>query len=248
MAIKSKARSLGIRKNPVINSKPKYILKDRVYKKDPTNFFKIWTPEMAYILGLMTTDGNVSYNAFMIQLHPNDIKLLQNISNIMLGEDIVYIKNGTHNDLAHFRFNNRTCIVDLYDLGIHENKTFTVKPPENIPDDMKKYYSLGLIDGDGCLFFTTKRRKRFELIFCGNFYMTNFLKKYIYQVTGYNPNILVYKKYKNKENKIYNVRINSKYTTEFFMKYLYENSNLFLERKYLVYKNYLEFKNKQLQS
>jgi len=59
-----------------------------IYKKVNINFFKKWTPQMAYVLGFFTADGSMIRNkrgTCFIELEITDKELLEKLNIFMRG-------------------------------------------------------------------------------------------------------------------------------------------------------------------
>lgn len=216
----------------------------RQYKIDPSNFFKTWSHDMAYILGFITTDGNVKKNRVMITQKGTEYDTLKKISIAMTGEDWVTrrvcINKNIHNeprkyDEVCFWIDNKEIIKDLYNLGIHENKTFTVKPPENIPTKYFNSYLRGIIDGDG----VNKKENKLELSISGNRYMMEFLLNFLNNFLGTKRNLVYPELYK--ESKKFCIISFSGYKLLKLIDYLYKDGNyLYMKRKYDICIKYIK--------
>jgi len=109
------------------------------------NFFKRWTPGMAYILGFLSTDGYLDTKSNRIEfgIHPQDRDILDwfarqvgGVKPKMLGTSIV------------LRFKSREMAKDLIKLGMG-----TLKPTRTtfrrVPEARKWDYIRGVFDADG---------------------------------------------------------------------------------------------------
>ena len=75
------------------------------------NFFSNWSPEMAYVLGLITTDGCISRRG-AVSLCINDRDLLETVKKVMGSEhEIRYY--GHQEGLYNFNFSRQTLAEDL---------------------------------------------------------------------------------------------------------------------------------------
>ncbi|MBU0633806.1 MAG: hypothetical protein KKB82_03920 [Candidatus Omnitrophica bacterium] len=123
------------------------------------NFFNSWSSEMAYVLGLIITDGCVS-KAGVISLCINDKELLEKVKKTMNSEH--QIKPSKHQkNLYYFHFARDRITKDLEKLGVVPRKSLTVKFPD-IPQEYLSDFIRGVFDGDGSVFFD-KRRPNFPL-------------------------------------------------------------------------------------
>ena len=114
------------------------------------DFFKNWKPEMAYILGLFFSDGNVGSDKRQanIHLHKNDYHILEKISKIM--ETNRPVK--TYSDASYLRIDSKIIVNDLINLGCVPRKSLILKFPK-IKDKFLSHFVRGYFDGDGSIYF-----------------------------------------------------------------------------------------------
>ncbi len=123
------------------------------------SFFSNWSPEMAYVLGLIITDGCISKTG-TVSLDMNDKQLLEQVKKAMGSEH--KIEPSKHqNGLYYFHFTREKLAEDLHKFGILPRKSLTVKFPD-VPGDFLADFIRGVFDGDGSVFFD-KRRPNFPL-------------------------------------------------------------------------------------
>jgi len=143
-----------------------------VVKRDPgykrflvnQNFFSlIDTPEKAYWLGFIATDGNV-YGS-RIQINLKDREHLEKFRKAIGSSAPIkrYFKG--RYELFKISFRNKQMVSDLARYSITPNKTFTVQPWSG-PDHLMPHYWRGCVDGDG---WVTEK----AVGFCGNFQMVS---------------------------------------------------------------------------
>lgn len=124
------------------------------------DFFSKWSPEMAYVLGLIATDGCVSKSG-AVSLCINDKDLLEKVKEIM-GSAHAIKYYGHQEGLYSFNFSRQKLRADLNRLGIFPNKSLNIRFP-GVPDDaFLTDFIRGVFDGDGSVFFE-KRSPRFPL-------------------------------------------------------------------------------------
>jgi hypothetical protein len=112
-----------------------------------------WTPELAYTIGLLTTDGNLSKDRRHITMRSSDIQLLNTFKKCLkLKNKIVQSKNDTLAKKPCYRlqFSNVQFYKWLLKIGIFPNKTYTIKFLK-IPDKYFKDFLRGHLDGDGSI-------------------------------------------------------------------------------------------------
>ena len=132
-----------------------------VYKKVNKNFFKTWTPNMAYILGFFAADGYITVNRrggqfWCIQI--TDKNLLQNIKKAIDAEHKISIKTSkkpNEKTLYRLQIGSIEMCNDLRNLGFKERKTKSLTLPQ-IPPKYMADFVRGYFDGDGNVWFKNK--------------------------------------------------------------------------------------------
>lgn len=112
-----------------------------------TEFFKRWSPEMAYVLGLVLTDGCVYKNTLSIS--QKDPYILEKVNDVM--ESTYPIRKRRNNGNSYINtlsIYRKSIVDDLSKYGIVGNKSLTVDFP-NVPDKYLSHFIRGVIDGDG---------------------------------------------------------------------------------------------------
>lgn len=196
------------------------------------NFFKTQSSEMAYILGLLGSDGCVAQNknVIYIELQRQDKEILEKINTILKNERPVqdYI-TGRGYENSKMYFYSKIAKQDLAQYHIIPNKTYSneYKFPEKLD---KKYYAdyiRGLFDGDGCV--KDSNHCITWQIDTSSKDIAVQLEKYLISL-GIEAKILVLPKM---NINIYRVYCYNQVNCEKIFSLLYNNNtNLFLERKY----------------
>lgn len=111
---------------------------------------RTWRPELAYALGILATDGNVSPDGRHITLVSRDIELLRTVSDILeVKSKLVLHRGGYTKSVAfHIVFGDRLFCEWLNEIGITPRKTYTIGALA-IPDRMFADFLRGHLDGDG---------------------------------------------------------------------------------------------------
>ena len=123
------------------------------------NFFSNWSPEMAYVLGMIITDGCISKTR-TVTLSINDKDLLEKIKETM-GSMHKVTPSKHQKGLYCFRFSREKLVKDLEKLCVVPRKSHIVKFPE-VPGTYLPDFIRGVFDGDGSVFYD-KRRPKFPL-------------------------------------------------------------------------------------
>ncbi len=111
------------------------------------DFFKSWSPMMAYCLGLIATDGNIYDRTVSVTCHSKDEEILQYFINC-IGPSTTIDRRKDRPE-SRVRFNSVEIVKDLNNLGIFPNKSLSIEMPNNIPDMYFFDYLRGVFDGDG---------------------------------------------------------------------------------------------------
>ncbi len=123
------------------------------------NFFSSWSPEMAYVLGLVITDGGIS-NTGQVSLSMNDRELLEKVKKVM-GSAHKIIPSKHQKGFYYYHFSREKLVKNLEKLCVVPRKSLIVKFPE-VPEAYLPDFIRGIFDGDGSVFFD-KRRPKFPL-------------------------------------------------------------------------------------
>jgi hypothetical protein len=110
-----------------------------------------WTPELAYVVGLLTTDGNLSKDGRHIAIKSSDLQLLRTIKKCLnLSNKITRTKNDGWAKKSYYRlqFSKVQFYRWLLKIGLFPSKTYTIGalciPDKYFPDFLR-----GHLDGDG---------------------------------------------------------------------------------------------------
>ncbi len=122
----------------------------RVINKD---FFKIWTSDMAYVLGFFAADGYVTKNKrggcfWSIQI--TDIDLLSKIKEVIGSNHKIGVRFPKNSDkkLYRLQIGSWEMCRDLESLGFTTNKTYSMAIPY-VPARFLRDFVRGYFDGDG---------------------------------------------------------------------------------------------------
>lgn len=203
------------------------------------NYFEeIDSSEKAYWLGWLISDGSITFqsdkNKFQLELtlKAEDEDILHLLEKDLGVSNKVYDSNKCY---KRFSLGSKKIIQDLVNLGITQNKTFTVK----VPYFKKEYNSAfirGIFDGDGgfTVYTRSSGKKCTELSFCGNEYIISWiLDTLTEEIPELKRNSIT------KEKSIKRVRWSSQKDIILIRDYIYNNhNNHYLKRKYnLIYAN-----------
>lgn len=112
-----------------------------------------WSPEIAYVVGLITTDGNLSIDGRHIDFTSNDIQLLNTFKQCLgINNKITSKFSGFTGKKSSRRvqFGNVILYKWLLNIGLMPNKTKRIGALK-IPDEYFFDFLRGHLDGDGCI-------------------------------------------------------------------------------------------------
>lgn len=118
----------------------------RIHKVNQ-DFFKTWSHEMAWVLGLFITDGHVNKTYHTVYLAQKDEGMLEKVAMLMDANPTIAQGTGTRTT-PMLIINSKTIKQDLEQLGVTPNKSYTVSFP-GVPDQYMPAFIRGVIDGDG---------------------------------------------------------------------------------------------------
>ncbi|WP_345238953.1 LAGLIDADG family homing endonuclease [Pontibacillus salipaludis] len=110
------------------------------------DFFKNWSHQMAWVLGLFVTDGCVNQSN-SISFSQKDERLLQIVARYMKAKDNI-IPPASTRSIFTLLINSKQIKEDLKIMGITSNKSRNVQFPE-VPEKYLPSFVRGVIDGDG---------------------------------------------------------------------------------------------------
>jgi hypothetical protein len=125
------------------------------------DFFKEWSPNMAYVLGYFAADGSMLKNnrgGYYIEFTSTDRILLEHVqkatgSTHKLTQRMEDARNQPHWKASYrIQIGSKEWFQDLEKLGFTQNKSNTLQFP-NVPDEHLAHFVRGYFDGDGCAYF-----------------------------------------------------------------------------------------------
>lgn len=197
-------------------------------------FFDKFNEKSSYILGFIFADGNVAwdtkkgYYSLTITASEKDKEHLERMRNIISSTKPLLYSDKTKS--YRLIVNNKKICQRLIKLGVIPRKSLTVRFPK-IPNKYLRHFIRGVIDGDGSVFYI-KRKKRPYFTIRISSGSRKFLSKLISEIkknTEINGNIQKW------SDNVYLVEYSCS-RGEKLAEYVYSDANIFLERKYLPYK------------
>lgn len=204
-------------------------------KKINKNIFEIInTEEKAYWVGFLYADGYVGLtdNRVELTLQLSDVNHIKKFKTFLNSD----CKISTNSYRSRLSIKDEKIKKDLINLGCTPQKSLTLKFPTNdkIPKELIRHFIRGYFDGDGSL-CVTEKTKSIDILGTYDF---------LYQLC-LESNIATSKIYvsKSKSNKVFRIVLGSRLDLYNFSKYIYDDCNIYLDRKYEKFKKLMEYYN-----
>lgn len=202
------------------------------------SFFEIIdSEEKAYWLGFLAADGCISKRnrsndrlTFTLSLAEKDydhllkFKEILNL-NILPTQNVhrpksIKFKKSEYISYSYRLHSTKFC-QDLINKGVTQRKSLTLEPPKNVPDALVRHWIRGYFDGDGSVFLD--KREHLRVSIAG----TKEVLEFINLFGNLNKNL-------RKRCNFFSLRVSSNKAYK-LLHQLFNESNIFLERKYSVW-------------
>lgn len=235
-----KRRGITIRKDNLIANKK--------YDANEDYFDVVDDENKSYILGLLYADGynNEERNTVTLSLAEKDKDILDKISNILAGGRglrSVTSENSKHQTQYILCIRNKKLSQSLAKVGVVQNKTFKIMPPLFLDDNLVSHFLRGYFDGDGCIHISQSKYIRYYFCIVGTEALCNWIKNFICKKL--NINCSIKKRFKDRDNNIRALEFNGRLQCKKMFDFLYSNCNLYMSRKYEVFKQVNVFNDKR---
>lgn len=226
------------------------VFNSRIYDYDINFFDVIDNEEKAYWLGFIYADGYVTKrgNTYQlgIALGRKDKSHLKKFvdslnSNLKIHDyvqDSAYLKGTLYSRVLIS--NNHIC-EQLMNKGCTRKKTNTLTFPseEIVPKNLINHFIRGYFDGDGCLtgYYVSKKEKHeYQVKILGTMEFLNGLHENLPVTRVFSPR----RRFKEKDTNNFTLEIGGKKQVFKILEFFYDNSNIFLDRKYAKYMEFLK--------
>lgn len=192
-----------------------------------------WSSNLAYVVGLITTDGSLSIDGRHINLTSKDIEQIELFAKILNLKNKIGTKRSGYapqNKYYQVQFGNVRLYRFLQNIGLTPNKTKTLGKLR-IPDKYFADFLRGHLDGDGCTYSYWDKRWRNSFMFYTVFMSAS--KKHLewmrdkiyslYEIEG---------KLSTHQNSMYHLRFAKNSSLVLIGKIYYKSPIPCLERKY----------------
>ncbi|TCU72831.1 hypothetical protein EV204_105167 [Tissierella praeacuta] len=225
--------NLSIRETRYTNSHNKYSSSNKVYTDEL--FFSSWSHELAYFLGWVASDGNISMSKNVFRITSTDIEHLESLFSLFSYGWTTTIREWNSKEQSHYLPAGTISIAredimnKLIDYGIPPNKSLIMEMPY-IPSEYVRDFVRGVFEGDGCI--TYKNNLSPKIVFAtGSKNFAYGLGKAIEKQTGLKIHVYVDCK------ETWTLEYDSITSVKMLFQYMYKGvpSELILKRKYNVF-------------
>lgn len=198
-----------------------------------------WSPELAYAIGLITTDGNLSPDGRHFDFTSRDIKLIETLKACLNLKNQVANKRSGYTgrkDSFRIQFGNVTLYRWLINIGLLPNKSKRLGVLK-IPEDLFFDFLRGHLDGDGSIkkYFDPKYPKSLRLY---TIFISASLPHLLW-IQETVKNLISIKGFIRKGNRV-RILTYSKYDSILLLQRLYHKQDVpCLERKFLIAKEFM---------
>jgi len=199
----------------------------------------IWSPEIAYAVGLITTDGNLSPDGRHIDITSNDFQLLETAKKCLVINNKITPKYSGSTGLKssyHIQFGNVIFYKWLESIGLMPNKS-KILGHLKIPEKYFFHFLRGFLDGDGNVLrymdkVFPKSERLYLRFYCASTKHLEWLQKNTKKLANINGRI-------KKDTKIYTLVYAKKESLK-LLPLIYPNKNVHcLIRKYKQIESFL---------
>lgn len=203
----------------------------RKYTLNSNIFEKIDTEEKAYWLGFLYADGCVHKNSnyTILSLSIVDIEHLEKFRNFVSSNAPIHIySKKIGKDYCRFAISSKKLKNDLIRHGCTELKTTSLTFPDFLPNEFIKDFTRGYFDGDGSITYVTTQ-KQYKFRMCGT---KEFLGSVKILFGIINP---LTQRHPERDVNNYDIDFGGNIKVYKILNILYENSHVYLDRKFKRY-------------
>ena len=214
------------------------------YHFDEHYFDNIDSQEKAYILGILWADGcNArNRNSIILQLQEKDRGLLEKLNVLTQNERPLRKQelskyNPKWQDCYKLTWQSKHLSELLESYGMVQKKSLVLEFPSWLTEDLYSHFIRGYFDGDGCISLLKINKNRSADV--GMVGTRMFLDK-VAEIINNQVGINVYVKRDERANElICNLRCSARDDVLKLLEWLYRDANIYMERKYNKYQQFL---------
>ena len=228
----------------------------RIYNFNQNFLSELNSPEKAYFLGLLYSDGcvykNKDWESYNIMFGQSEINkdIVYKINNLLDSDYPVATTLKGSKLFYRIDLKSKQMFEDLQRLGVEPNKSLTCTFP-NINEDLMPHFIRGLFDGDGCVWNGKRKimkvkdssnssgfRERIvhnvKFTYTGNYEFVNALQDQLVKYLGFKKTKLNFSKAKNTKH-ICTMEYSGRGQLKKFYDFIYENATIYGNTKKLKF-------------
>lgn len=188
--VKNAIKRLGLKPTSVSELK-------RVYEINENWMDELDCPEKAIFLGLFFADGcnQNKNNICQVSLHKDDKDYLAKFGGFVTKQPICQFWE----NMCELRICSKHFSEIMSARGAVPQKSLILKWPEDLPENLEKYFVRGFFEGDGGFIISTQKYKRFQIAFTSTLEFLKSLENIIFLRLGFHGCIVKASK-KNNSN------------------------------------------------
>lgn len=213
-------------------------IRNRIYRLDEEYFDVIDNQNKAYILGLLYADGcnNTQTRSVILSLQEEDSHILYQIRDELHSDQpIKTIKNHDKNEkwknMCKIEINSRHMSETLERCGVVRAKSLILTFPEWLDTSLYSHFIRGYFDGDGHI---AKQEHKYNMSIVGTESFCKRVQEILREDVGIECKMYVST---SLEKTTRTLMITKRDDSKKFFDYVYKDANLYLHRKFDVYKN-----------
>ncbi|MGE8053533.1 LAGLIDADG family homing endonuclease [Bacillus mycoides] len=206
------------------------------------HFFSEWSNEVAYILGIIITDGSFEKTGDL-RICMTDFDVIHGIAKALeLKNGLSYVKKKkNYKQQLKLSICRSQIINDLKKLGVNVEGTKTFKQNFiDVPEQYRSHFIRGIFDGDGSIVVRRRKLKtgifisiELTIITTSSYPLAKGVCNAIYEDLGIKLDVYHQIKANTKQADVYRVNLYSKENVHKFFNYIYKDKGyLFMHRKY----------------
>ncbi len=211
----------------------------RIHQVNQTIFDNIDSSKKAYWLGFLYADAyNYEKKGWVVLgLQEKDLDHIHKFVEFMEG-DIKSIKYVENTKSYYYKINSKYLSKVLAEKGCPQAKSFIIKYPDWLRDDLKYHFIRGYFDGDGCLTFRQKQ-KEYKWSIVGTLELCESIVKIFKE-----KEIELKSRYLSKtNNNTWFLESSGNLKIQKILDLIYQDADVYLTRKYEKYQDLIAFNN-----
>jgi hypothetical protein len=160
-----------------------------------------------------------------LSLKESDTEILEKIKNILCPTRALYLQNRKEKgNMITLVVSDKNLYYQLLEHNLTPRKTFTLKPPINLPENLISHYVRGYFDGDGTIYSHKKHKLQCGVV--GTLDIVSFVHSEFSKIQRNTTRVCP-------EGNVYCVKYSALNAVR-FLQWIYKDATIYLERKYTI--------------